>query len=82
MEWPLDGVLVEIGGEPNNGFVPQELALSDNREVKVKRDTSTNLPGLFAAGDNTDYPHRQVVIAAADGAKAALAAHDYLLHKA
>lgn len=81
-ELPLDGVFVEIGGEPNTGFVPQELALSDNREVKVERDTSTNLPGLFAAGDNTDYPHRQVVIAAADGAKAALAAHDYLLHKA
>ena len=56
--------------------------MNDNREVKVGRDTSTNLPGLFAAGDNTDYPQRQVVIAAADGAKAALAAHDYLLHKA
>lgn len=75
-----DGVFVEIGGEPNTAFVPAELALSKEREIIVDRSGATNIPGLFAAGDVTDYPQRQIIIAAADGAKAALAAHAFLLH--
>ncbi len=75
-----DGVFVEIGGEPNTAFVPAELAVSSEREIIVDRSGATNIPGLFAAGDVTDYPQRQIIIAAADGAKAALAAHAFLLH--
>ncbi|MCI5837139.1 MAG: FAD-dependent oxidoreductase [Veillonellaceae bacterium] len=76
-----DGVFVEIGGEPNTGFVPAELERNENNEIIVARDTSTNIPGFFASGDVTDYPDRQIIIAAADGAKAALAAHAYLLRQ-
>ncbi len=77
---PIDGVFVEIGGNPNVGFVPESLQLSEVGEIIADRSGATNIPGLFAAGDVTDYPQRQIIIAAADGAKAALAAHAFLLH--
>lgn len=77
----LDGVFVEIGGDPNTGFVPADLQLNNLHEVVIAADCATNIPGLYAAGDITDYPQKQIIIAAADGAKAALAAHSYLLHK-
>ncbi len=80
-EIELDGVFIEIGGDPNTAFVPADLELNENKEIIVGADCSTNIPGLYAAGDVTDYSQKQIIIAAADGAKAALAAHAYLLHK-
>ncbi len=77
----LDGVFIEIGGDPNTQFLPQEVELNENREVVVGKDCATNIPGLYAAGDINDYPQKQIIIAAADGAKAALAAHAWLLHR-
>lgn len=60
--------------------MPESLQLSEAGEIIADRSGATNIPGLFAAGDVTDYPQRQIIIAAADGAKAALAAHAFLLH--
>lgn len=74
----VDGVFLEIGLEPNSAAVANLLNLNVAGEIPVGRDQSTELPGFFAAGDVTDEPDKQVVIAAAAGAKAALSAYRYL----
>jgi len=77
----VSGVFVEIGSEPNSGFAVRLLELNARREIPVNCRTETSVPGLFAAGDVTDVFEKQIVIAAGDGAKAALAAHRYLLSR-
>ncbi|MEW5736592.1 MAG: FAD-dependent oxidoreductase [Thermodesulfobacteriota bacterium] len=74
----VDGVFLEIGLSANTAPVKKLLALNDNGEIPVERDQSTKIPGFFAAGDATDEPEKQIVTAAAAGAKAALAAYEYL----
>jgi thioredoxin-disulfide reductase len=74
----VDGVFLEIGLEPNSAPLSELLELNEHGEVPVKRDQSTTVPGLFAAGDVTDEPEKQIVIAAGAGARAALAADRYL----
>lgn len=83
-EWTLavDGCFVEAGGIPNSGFLPAETALNRAGEIVTDKSGRTNVPGLFAAGDVTDNPYKQVIIAAGEGAAAALAAHEYLLTRA
>jgi alkyl hydroperoxide reductase subunit F len=76
-----EGVFVEIGLLPNNEAVKELVALNANGEVMVDCSSKTNVEGFFAAGDVTTVPHKQIVIAAGEGAKAALSAYDYLIKK-
>lgn len=73
-----DGVFVEIGYLPNNQLLIDRLELNNRGEVIVNALNETSLPGVFAAGDVTDTPYKQIVVAASEGAKAALTANDYL----
>ena len=75
----LAGVFVQIGLVPNTEFLKGTVELSRFGEVIVDARGATNVPGVFAAGDATTVPFKQIVIAAGDGAKAALAAFDYLI---
>ncbi len=73
----VQGAFVEIGLIPNSGFA-KEVAKNEYGEVKVNCKNETNVPGIFAAGDVTDVPEKQIIIAAGEGSKAALAAFKYL----
>lgn len=77
----VSGVFVEIGLVPNVGFVPKDLHLNPAHEIIVDCACVTNLPGLFAAGDATTVPQKQIIVAAGDGCKAALSAYDYLVRE-
>jgi alkyl hydroperoxide reductase subunit F len=68
----------EIGLEPNSDMVKNLIRLNQNGEVPVSCSCETEIPGLYAAGDVTTVPEKQIVIAAGEGAKAALQAHRYL----
>ncbi len=74
----VGGVFVEIGLIPNSDMVKDVTRLNKLGEVEVNGACETGVAGLFAAGDVTDVPEKQIVIAAGEGAKAALAAHKYL----
>lgn len=76
---PVAGVFVEIGSAPNIGFLPNELAMTDYGEIIIDCGNRTNIPGLFAAGDATTVPHKQIIVAAGEGAKGVLSAYDYLI---
>lgn len=78
----VDGCFVEAGGLPNSGFLPPEVEKNRAGEIVTDKEGHTSVPGLFAAGDVTDGPYKQVIIAAGEGAAAALAAHEYLLMNA
>jgi alkyl hydroperoxide reductase subunit F len=75
----INGVFVEIGLLPNTAFAMDVLALNEQGEIIVDCQTNTGVPGVFAAGDATNVRDKQVIIAAGEGAKAALRAHEYLL---
>jgi alkyl hydroperoxide reductase subunit F len=75
----LEGVFVQIGLVPNTEFLKGTVELSKFGEIVVDAKCHTNLPGVFAAGDVTTVPYKQIVIAAGEGAKAALSAFDYLI---
>lgn len=74
----VEGVFVAIGYEPNTKLFEGQLELEPNGYLKVKNETETNIPGVFAAGDVKDYHYRQAVTAAADGCKAVLDADRFL----
>lgn len=80
-ELAVEGIFIEVGLIPNSEFAQKIVNLNESREVVTDCRTKTNIPGLFAAGDISNGPDKQIVIAAGDGAKAALIAYDYLLHK-
>ncbi|MFA5362261.1 MAG: FAD-dependent oxidoreductase [Candidatus Omnitrophota bacterium] len=73
----VQGVFVEIGLMPNADFAP-DLEKNEQGEIRVNCRVETNVPGIFAAGDVTDVPEKQIVIAAGEGAKASLGAFRYL----
>jgi len=73
------GIFVEIGLEPNTEFIKDMVRLNRYGEIPVNCATETGIPGLFAAGDVTDVPEKQIIIAAGDGAKAALGAYSYIV---
>lgn len=73
------GVFVQIGLLPNTAWLADTVALSKTGEIIVDDRGRTNVPGVFAAGDVTTVPYKQIVIAAGDGAKAALGAFDHLI---
>jgi len=72
-------VFVQIGLIPNTEFLKDTLKLSKFGEIVVDAKGLTNVSGVFAAGDCTTVPFKQIVIAAGDGAKAALSAFDHLI---
>ena len=74
----VTGVFIEIGLVPNSDLVKDLLKLNENGEIPVNCSCETEIPGLYAAGDVTTVPEKQIVIAAGEGAKAALQAHRYL----
>jgi thioredoxin reductase (NADPH) len=74
----VDGVFVAIGYEPNTKIFEGQLELEPNGYLKVKNETETNIPGVFAAGDVRDFRYRQAVTAAADGCRAVLDADRFL----
>lgn len=79
-ERPLDaqGVFVEIGLIPNSEFI-KDVEKNELGEIKVNPLNETSVKGIFAAGDVTDVPEKQIVIAAGEGSKAALSVFKYLI---
>lgn len=79
---PVKGVFIEIGSVPASAFCRGLVTMNDIGEVMIDCKAYTSEPGIFAAGDVTDVPEKQIIIAAGDGAKAALGAYRYLMtHK-
>jgi alkyl hydroperoxide reductase subunit F len=76
-----EGVFIEIGLLPNNESVKDLVSLNDLGEVIIDCSCRTNVEGFFGAGDVTTVPHKQIVISAGEGAKAALSAYDYLINR-
>lgn len=74
----VTGVFIEIGLVPNSDAVKGLVGLNKWGEVPVTPTNETTVPGLYAAGDVTDVPEKQIIVAAGEGAKAALRAHRYL----
>ncbi len=74
----VGAVFVEIGLIPNSEFAKGMAKLNELDEIEVDCSCETVIPGLFAAGDVTSVPDKQIVVAAGEGAKAALSAHRYL----
>jgi NADH-dependent peroxiredoxin subunit F len=75
----LEGVFVQIGLVPNTEWLKGTMELSRHGEIVVDPKGATSVPGVFAAGDVTTVPFKQIIIAAGDGAKAALGAFDHLM---
>jgi alkyl hydroperoxide reductase subunit F len=75
----LEGVFVQIGLVPNTEFLKGTLELSKFGEIVIDAKGHTSMSGVFAAGDCTTVPYKQIIIAAGEGAKAALSAFDHLI---
>ena len=75
----LEGVFVQIGLLPNTEWLKGTVELSPRGEIVVDDRGQTSVPGVFAAGDCTTVPYKQIVIAMGEGSKAALAAFDHLI---
>lgn len=73
----VQGIFVEIGLIPNSDFAV-DLEKNERKEIVVNQRNETNIPGIFAAGDVTNVPEKQIIIAAGEGAKAVLSAFRYL----
>lgn len=77
----LDGIFIEIGLKPITDFVENLIELNENKEIIVNSKNETNIKGIFAAGDCTNVPYKQIVISVGEGAKAALSAFEYIVKK-
>jgi len=75
----LEGVFIQIGLVPNTEWLKGTVALSRHGEIEVDSHGRTSIPGVFAAGDVTTVPYKQIVIAVGEGAKASLSAFDHLI---
>lgn len=75
----LEGVFVQIGLVPNTEWLKGTVELSNRGEIEIDARGQTSVPGVFAAGDVTTVPYKQIVIAVGEGAKAALGAFDHLI---
>lgn len=75
----LEGVFVQIGLVPNTEWLRGTVDLSKHGEILIDDKCATSLPGVFAAGDVTTVPYKQIIIATGEGSKAALSAFDYLI---
>ena len=77
-ELKVDGIFIHIGMVPNSSIVPDNVEKNQFGEIKVNARCETNIPGLYAAGDVTDVPFKQIVIASGQGCTATLSAVQYL----
>jgi len=75
----LEGIFVQIGLIPNSEWLDGAVALSQRGEIEVDARGATSVPGIFAAGDVTTVPYKQIVIAMGEGSKASLSAFDHLI---
>ena len=75
----LQGVFVQIGLVPNTEWLGETIERSRFGEIVIDAKCATDVPGIFAAGDCTTVPYKQIVVSAGEGAKAALSAFDYLI---
>lgn len=75
----LEGVFVQIGLVPNTEWLKGDIELSKHGEIVIDERGETSIPGIFAAGDATTVPYKQIVISMGDGSKAALSAFDFLI---
>lgn len=81
-EWlTLDGIFEEIGYQPNSKVFADVVALNEKKEIIIDAHNRTSVPGIFAAGDVSSVPQKQIIIAAGEGAKAVLEIYNYLLPK-
>ena len=78
----LEGVFVQIGLVPNSEWLKGTMELTKHGEIVVDPRGQTSVPGVFAAGDVTTVPFKQIIIATGDGAKAALGAFDHIIRQA
>ncbi len=74
----VQGVFIEIGGDANTNFVKDFVELNEKQEIVVDEYGRTSVKGVFAAGDATAVPFKQMIVAAGEGAKAALSAYNYI----
>lgn len=81
-EVALEGIFVQIGLVPNTEWLRGSIELTERGEIVTDMRGQTSLPGVFAAGDATTTPYKQIVISMGEGAKAALSAFDYLIRLA
>lgn len=77
----VQGVFIEIGLIPNSEFAEGVVELNERKEIVVDCACRTNVFGIFAAGDVTTVPEKQIIVAAGEGAKAALSAYNYLISR-
>ena len=75
----LEGIFVQIGLVPNTEFLKGAVALSPRGEIEIDAKGATNVAGIFAAGDCTTVPYKQIIIAMGEGSKASLSAFDHLI---
>jgi alkyl hydroperoxide reductase subunit F len=78
----LDGIFVQIGLVPNTEWLKGAIALSPRGEIEIDARGAASAPGIFAAGDATTTPFKQIIIAMGGGATAALSAFDHLIRLA
>lgn len=76
----VQGVFIEAGSLPSSDFI-KEVAKNKDGEIVINCRTETNVPGIFAAGDVTDVPAKQIIVACGEGAKATLSAFEFLSKK-
>lgn len=74
-----NAIFIQVGFVPNTEFCQDLVTLNDKGEIKINRDCSTSIAGIFACGDVTDGFGKRIIIASGEGAKAALRAKQYLL---
>jgi len=75
----VQGIMVEIGLLPNSELVLDTMEINRIGEIVIDSRCRTGVSGIFACGDVTDVPYKQVIVAAGEGAKAALSAYDYII---
>jgi len=74
----VDGVFIEIGSEVKTDFIKEMVKLDKNNHIIINNNCETSYPGIFAAGDVSNTPFKQIVVSAGEGAKAGLQAYNYL----
>ena len=75
----LEGIFVQIGLLPNTDWLKGTVNLSSRGEIEIDAKGQTSVPGVFAAGDCTTVPYKQIIIAMGAGATASLSAFDHLI---
>jgi len=80
-EIKTDGLIIEIGFVVNPAPIKELVELDKENQIKIDNKCRTSVPGVFAAGDTTNTPYKQIVISAGEGAKAALSAFEYIQEK-